>query len=125
MVPDCLVVSGAKRTQQTANLLLDSLPLSENNVIIDKELYLADRETMQEIIEVYAVANKRLMLIAHNPGMDDLVDYLASESPELSASGKLMVTSAVACFQLDSIDAVKKPGQGKLLRLLRPKEIFS
>jgi hypothetical protein len=38
-------------------------------------------------------------------------------------SGKLMTTCAVAYFQADSLDAIKNPGQAKLMKLFRPKEI--
>jgi len=123
LTPDCLIVSGAQRTQQTARLLLNHLTVPENHIMVDKELYLADRETLQEIIEVYATDNKRLMIVAHNPGMDELVSYLASTPVPLSSNGKLMVTCAVACFRIDSVSAIKKPGQGELVELLRPKEI--
>lgn len=123
LVPDRMIVSGARRTQETAKLLLNNLSVPEEHIIVDKELYLAYRETMQEIIELYATDNQRLLILAHNPGMDDLVSYLASELPPLSASGKLMVTCAVACFQVDSLEALKKPGQCELKNLFRPKEI--
>ncbi len=123
LVPDRMIVSAARRTQETAELLLNNLPVPEERIVIDKELYLADRETLCEIIELYAVDNQRLLILAHNPGMDDLVGYLASEPPSLSASGKLMTTCAVACFHMDSLDALKKQGRGELQSLIRPKEM--
>jgi len=123
LVPDRMVVSAAQRTQETADLLLSSLPVQDKDIIVDKELYLADRETLCEMIEIYALDNQRLLILAHNPGMDDLVEYLASTPPQLTASGKLMTTCAVACFNLDSSDALKKRGQGELQHLFRPGEI--
>ena len=123
LVPDMMVVSAAQRTQETARLLLNNLPVDEKNIIFDRQLYLADRETLCETIEIYARENQRLLILAHNPGMDYMVSYLASSLPPLSSSGKLMTTCAAACFSLDSVDAVKKPGQGVLQNLIRPKEI--
>ena len=123
LVPNCMIVSGAQRTQETAKHLLKNLSIPESHLIVDKELYLADRETLQELIEVYAITNKCLLLLAHNPGMDDIVRYLASTPPSLSVSGKLMVTCAVAHFRIDSLDQLKKPGQGELQTVFRPKEI--
>ena len=127
LIPDRMVVSAAQRTRETASLLLENLPVPGDRLIIDKELYLADRETLCEIIELYGRASprsgQRLMILAHNPGMDDVVRYLSSSGPPFSSSGKLMTTSAVARFHLDSPAAVNKPGQGKLISLLRPKEI--
>ena len=122
-VPDQMVVSAAQRTRETADLLLDNLPLAKKNIVIDKELYLADRQTLCDIIELYAGNNQCLLILAHNPGMDDLVSYLAGSPVSLSASGKLMTTCAVAGFTMDSVDAIKKPGQADLKYLVRPKEI--
>ena len=124
LVPDKMVVSAAQRTQETANLLLDSLKVASENIIVDKELYLADRETLCDVIELYAKDRQRLLILAHNPGMDYLVDYLASEPPALTASGNLMPTCAVAYFHVQSVDALNKKGGGKLKELFRPKEVF-
>jgi len=122
-VPDRMVVSSAERTQETARLLLQNLSVSEENVIIDKSLYLADVETLCDNIALYANDGKRLLVLAHNPGMDYLVSYLASSVPPLSDSGKLMTTCAAACFDMHSLEALKKPGRGELRNLIRPKEI--
>jgi phosphohistidine phosphatase len=123
LVPDKMIVSPAKRTQQTAEQLLENLPVDEEQVIVDRELYLAGTETLCEIIELYAADNRRLLILAHNPGMDDMVSYLASSPASLSDSGKLMSTCAVACFHLASPDALKRPGAAELQGLFRPKEI--
>jgi phosphohistidine phosphatase len=124
LMPDKMIVSTAQRTQETASLLLNNLSVADENIIVDNELYLADRETLCDIIELYAVGGQKLLILAHNPGMDYLVSYLARESPTLSSSGKLMTTCAVAYFHLDSVDALNKQGCGELKKLIRPKEIF-
>lgn len=124
LTPDKMIVSSAERAQETASLLLDNLSVAGENIIVDKELYLADKETLCDTIALYATDKQRLLILAHNPGMDYLVSYLASETPELSNNGKLMTTCAVAYFCLDSIDALNKQGRGELKNLIRPKEIF-
>jgi phosphohistidine phosphatase len=129
LVPDRMVVSVAQRTRETASLLLNNLVVDEKNIIFERQLYLADMDTLCETIEIYASAasqkpQQRLLILAHNPGMDYLVSYLASSAPPLSSSGKLMTTCAVACFSLDSPGALKKPGQGELQNIIRPKEII-
>ena len=123
LVPDKMIVSSAQRTLETASLLLDNLPFTEEDIIVDEALYLADSETLLETIELYASDNQRLLILAHNPGMDYLVSYLASTSPPLSDSGKLMTTCAAAVFSIDSFDTLKKSGQAELKNLFRPREI--
>jgi len=123
LLPDRMIISSARRTKQTAELLLQNISLPDSNIIIDRQLYLADTGTMSEIIELYASDAERLMILAHNPGMDYMVSYLASSPPLLSDSDKLMTTCALAHLQLDSLAALKKPGQAELKKLLRPKEL--
>ena len=122
LAPDRMIISSARRTKQTAELMLQNISLPDSNIIIDRQLYLAGTETITEIIELYANEGERLMVLAHNPGMDYMVSYLASSPPPLSDSGKLMTTCALAHFQLDSLAALKKSGQAELINLLRPKE---
>ncbi len=124
LMPDKMIVSSAQRTQETASLLLNNLNLADDNLTIDKDLYLAEKETLCDIIEVYARENLRLLILAHNPGMDYLVSFLASELPKLSANGSLMTTCAVAYFHIDSCDDLRQQGKGCLKKLIRPKDVF-
>ena len=124
LIPDKMIVSAAKRTQETASLLLNNIAVADENIIVDKDLYLADKEMLCDNIALYASDNKRLLILAHNPGMDHLVSYLARESPTLTSSGKLMTTCSIACYHLDSVDALSKQGCGELKKLIRPKDIF-
>ena len=121
--PDRAVTSVARRAQDTANLVQGSLPTVRDEMTIDKELYLADLHTLLEAIQLYAIEGECLMLVAHNPGMDEIVHYLSETDPVYTDNGKLMTTCAVAHFQLDSLDELKRPGKAKLLRIIRPKEI--
>ena len=121
--PDRAVTSVARRAQDTANLVLGDLLTVRDEMMIDKELYLADLHTLLEAIQLYAIEGECLMLVAHNPGMDEIVHYLSDTDPVYTDNGKLMTTCAVAHFQLDSLDELKRPGKAKLLRIIRPKEI--
>lgn len=123
LVPDRIVVSAAERTQETATLLQNSLQIAEENIIVDKELYLASSATLREMIELYAITGQRLLVLAHNPGMDEIVSYLASEPVDLTTNGKLMTTCAVACFHIETSVALQKPGQGELQHLIRPGDL--
>jgi len=125
LVPDSMVISPAQRTRETAMLLCESMGVTEDRVVLDRDLYLAGAEALREAIELYARDGQRLLLLAHNPGMDILVSYLSRLPPVLTASGKLMTTCAVACFEISALDVISRPGQAELKYLLRPKEIVS
>ena len=121
--PDRAVTSVARRAQDTANLVLERFPTVRDEMTIDKELYLAGLDTLLEAIQLYAIEGKTLLLVAHNPGMDEIVHYLSDTDPVYTDNGKLMTTCAVARFQLSSLDELTHPGKAKLVEILRPKEI--
>lgn len=125
LVPDLMVVSAAVRARETAKQFQVSMSIPEKKIIFDKELYLADLDTLLEIIGLYAKDGKRLLVLAHNPGMDELVSYLSEQEPPLTTNGKLMVTCAVARLQFKSVEEVTSMGKGALKALYRPREIFS
>ncbi len=128
LVPDTIIVSAAQRTQQTINLMLDDFNIgamqtdTEQLIVID-ELYLASASTMLALIKKHAIDGQRLMVLAHNPGMDELVMHLASKLPKLTASGQLMVTCSAAVLEIEGLNDLKEQGSANLVTLLRPKEI--
>ena len=123
LVPHRMIISPSQRTRETADILLEHIFVPEEQRIIDRDLYLADVYTLREMAGLYSQDNKRLLMLAHNPGMDEFVSFLASEPLNHTANGKLMTTGALACFQLDSVESLKVQGKGKLKCLVRPKEI--
>ena len=123
IIPDVIVSSAAKRTRQTAELVNDYLALDDSSMKFDKELYLAGNESLRNIIEEYASDGMRLMVIAHNPGMDDLVSYLTNTVLPLSSNDKLMSTAAVAGFQIPTLDCLTSPGMAEMQYIFRPKEL--
>lgn len=123
LLPDRIIISPARRTRQTAELLLSGANAPGPRFIVDEALYLASPNTLINAIEQHATDGQHLLVLAHNPGMDDLVSYLASKPPALSDSGKLMPTCAAAHFQLQSTDRLKQAAAAELKYLIRVKEI--
>ena len=123
VIPDRVVSSVARRAQDTAELVLESFPSLRESMTVDKDLYLAGVHTLIEAVQLYAIKGETLLLVAHNPGMDEIVHSLSDTDPVYTDNGKLMTTCAVARFQLDSLDELNRPGRAKLVEIIRPKEI--
>ena len=95
-----VVVSSARRTQETWSLIkgngVDSIAKSE------PQLYEATPETIRSVIVATPPAVEVLIVIAHNPGLEDLATSIAS-NPQ-SAAFQQMVgkfpTSGIAVFEL-------------------------
>jgi len=72
--PDCLLCSSARRARQTAEILLNffvGIP-----VFYYESLYLASRERVMELIHRTDNLFKRILIIGHNPGLEQFISLL-------------------------------------------------
>jgi len=97
-IPDILYFSSARRTRQTAAIFAEILGMktAESMVSVDS-LYLA---TVESLLVTIAEANSHhngahLMVVGHNPGLEDLAIALDPNSPER------LPTCAVCHYQID------------------------
>jgi phosphohistidine phosphatase len=84
--PDQVLVSASVRTQQTWALLSPHLKAVAADAQILAKLYLAPANQIFEIIRQTPPTFSCLLLIGHNPGMEDLAARLANDKQ--SAQGK-------------------------------------
>ena len=123
IAPSLILSSPAQRAKQTALAVADAMGLADDRIQLNKDLYLADRATLHNILHSVPEQMESVLLVAHNPGLDDLVEWLAPEPPPLSESGKLMTTAAIAIFAVPEPWAKLKRNTVSLQQLLRPKEL--
>jgi phosphohistidine phosphatase len=119
MTPELVLTSPAQRAYQTAKAVSNVIGLSQKRLQQVDDLYLADRTTILGVLASTLSSFDCLLLVAHNPGLDDLVAWLAG-SPPLSESGKLMTTASIAWFELPA--GTTRPGSDntRLQQLVRP-----
>jgi phosphohistidine phosphatase len=125
MIPDLVLTSPARRANQTAQAVMEILGLDEARLQLVDEMYLASRATLLDVLATKLSAADSVLLVAHNPGLDDLVAWLADTPPPLSASGKLMTTAAIAWFELSGGSAKPGPDTASLKQLVRPADLVS
>jgi phosphohistidine phosphatase len=123
MSPSLVLSSPAQRTRQTVLAVTAKLGVNSDEIVFSRDLYLADRATLLKVLHSIPESTDSVLLVAHNPGMDELVDWLAPEPPPVSDSGKLMTTAALAIFEVSGPWAKLKRGGVALQQLLRPKEL--
>lgn len=70
LIPDLALVSGAVRTRETWTELAPSFPSARAR--FEDTLYLADTEIITAALGQAAPTTKTLMVVAHNPGLQDL-----------------------------------------------------
>ncbi len=121
-VPEVVLASTAKRVAETLERMLahwSCKPL----VLRSNALYLASPQTILEHIRCEAIDSNgvrpsRVLVIGHNPGMEQLVSRLANSDVTLP-------TAAVALFDCAAIepDDEQAPRVERTIAIARPKEI--
>lgn len=122
-IPDLILVSPAKRAQQTLRRVCSDF--SVNSITVDP-LYLADLNTLLKVLSE-APSAERIMIIGHNPGLEMLFAFLNHEESQQqtqnSDSVTLFPTTSLAHFILPQSWHTLEKGEGKLIQFIRPKDI--
>lgn len=92
LVPELLLVSTARRTQQTAEIVARMLGLPARRVKPAEELYLARADAIIELARETGPKVEHLAIIGHNPGISELARSLAPEDAAISE-----LATAAAC----------------------------
>jgi phosphohistidine phosphatase len=91
LVPELMLVSSAKRTQQTAEIVGRALGLATRRVKLVEPLYLARAEVILSLAQATGPKVHHLAIVGHNPGISELARELA---PEDARVGELSTASA-------------------------------
>ena len=126
---DRVLVSTSARTVQTADLVLRELETPPRADYRDG-LYLAEPGKILGMIQTLPVRTSALMVIGHNPGLEELAAMLAREPVRRKERERRDVleekfpTAALAVLEFDA-DRWReiKPGEGKLVDFVRPKDL--
>ena len=123
IVPDHVISSPAARARETAQSLSELLPLDASRLFYEERLYLADVDALLDVLRDCPTMAKSVMLIGHNPGLEQLLTHLCGEDVPSSASGKLLPTASLAQIALPDNWQGLKSGSGRLIAVTRPKEL--
>lgn len=115
--PIHILISPARRAQQTAEALREKLKVASFET--HEPLYLAEQPLLGRIVADAQFAH--MLIVGHNPGMEELVEFLRPSIRFTSEFSKLMPTGAVYAFELPV-----EQGKLRTARLLfhqRPKQL--
>jgi phosphohistidine phosphatase len=121
--PELIICSPALRAKQTCLQVCDKSGRADDSVQWQADLYLASTHTLLITISEAMQKCDSLLMIGHNPGFDDLVDYLSANELPLTASGKLMTTSALAVIDIPRQQKSLSANCGKSMSLVRPADL--
>ena len=124
LVPDLVVTSPALRALMTTDGLLSGMDAEGLPIEEDDRIYGGGVRDLAAVLEDLAGRAQSLMLVGHNPGLDELVVWLASSPPPYAASGKLMTTCAVAHLTPATGEPLIGPRGGRIHGIYRPREVL-
>lgn len=119
--PERIVYSAAKRTTITAECLGKTFSQAKE-VVSSEQLYLAGLDHLLSVVSETPENVTQLLLIGHNPGMEQLLRYLCPEV-EYQDNGKLLTTANVVHIGLPDRWSEASREKGRLLEHLRPKSL--
>jgi phosphohistidine phosphatase len=122
IIPDLIVSSPAARAERTALIVCREIGFDPACIILDKRMYEASRDDLLKIIAAHAQEAGCLLLIGHNPGLEELLDYLSSDQPETNSAGKVMTTAAIAVLDYGQRPITAGKGTARLVCLTRPRD---
>ena len=126
-IPDAALVSSARRTQETADLLFEGLPsVPAADVIVDPDLYLASARGILALVAATPSHLDSLMVIGHNPGMHELAAHMAqrAQGGEADRLQAKFPTAGLAIFEVSVQDwAHFRPALATLRTFICPKDL--
>ena len=121
--PDLVITSSAVRAKETVERMLhgygEGLPVTE-----DRRIYEAASGTLVEIVRRAPDDADHLMIVGHNPGLQDLVVALTEPSALREEAEQKFPTGALAeiRFSVDQWSEIA-PGAGQLEDLIKPRDL--
>jgi phosphohistidine phosphatase len=121
LVPDLLISSTAERAKETALLVGEAMDYKKKHILWDENIYMAEVPALLGVLADCPTKTRAVMLIGHNPGLEELMRYLLGAEVETPPDGKLLPTATVARLEMPKDWHKLESGCAKLLGLRRPR----
>ena len=119
---DRLLASTAERVRRTLDATRLQVPIT-----FDEHIYLADSDALIEVLRAVDGDPQALMLVGHNPGLQELIFDLVAPERENDLFATVSEKFPTASFAVLELDIAKwadcAPGCGTLVHLARPRDL--
>ncbi|MBD0282315.1 MAG: histidine phosphatase family protein [Thermoleophilaceae bacterium] len=116
--PSLVLCSSARRTRETLERVR-----ADGEVMIEPELYGTSESELLERLRRVLADTVSVMLIGHNPGIQDLALELAGHGHRLDDLRHKFPTAALATLTLRGGWSDLEPGSAELVGFVKPKEL--
>lgn len=125
IAPDLVLCSSARRTQETLAAIRPALP-RDVPVETTDDLYEVGAGSLLERLRTIPASVATLLLVGHNPGMEELAGRLAGPGGDRAAAealGRKFPTGALATLAFDGAWADLAWGTAKLTAFVAPRDL--
>ena len=125
-MPEKIIASPAIRVKQTCQAYCEILGYQIGNIEWNSEIYSAYTITLLQLLTGLNESTQSVMLIGHNPAMEELLVHLCGHSQvndQQQSDGKIFTTANVAKLTTNATWKNLVTDEMKLEKLLRPKEL--
>ena len=128
-LPARIVSSPATRARETTQRLCRHAGLAESIVIWEEAVYGADVPTLLQVLAEHGddargdIGDAPVLLVGHNPGLEDLVIFLAGAPIDAPAGRSALPTAALVQMELPADWRALDRGCARLLTVIRPGEL--
>lgn len=123
LVPGFVVSSPAERARQTVLKVCKGLDLKKRQIHWDKAIYEGGLRELLAVLSRCPRQSEIVLLVGHNPGLEELLLYITGGDCDASEDGKLLPTAAIARLEMPDDWQGLERGCALLLNLVRAKEL--
>jgi phosphohistidine phosphatase len=117
MLPDLILSSSAERARTTGDLVSEASGY-EGEIRVNRDLYAHFAEAYLDTLSALDKPYERVMVIGHNPGLEELVEGLTGDWVRMPTAALAMVR-----LPIQGWSELSDETQGDLVNLWRPKEL--
>ena len=120
-IPQKIISSPALRAKETIELVTEQISkFNLEDLTYEDELYLAGFTQLIEFINTYKDKVQSLMLVGHNPGIENLVNYLCDKSGDKET---IVTTANLFIFKFSSDSFNIAVDTIELVEAIKPREL--
>ena len=124
--PTCALVSPARRTRETWELVAETLGGKSPPAVTVEMLYMASPADLMQAVRAKGAKARGLLVLGHNPGMEAFASLLVAPNSETGAMSRLkekFPTAGLARFRFDGKWPALLPSGARLVEFVRPREL--
>lgn len=100
LLPDLVLSSPATRAIETARKCCKVMGIPGRSILQDRRLYAATGQALLKVLSEIPADRSRVLVVGHNPGLEQLLELLARKPVKRPEDGKLLATATLARLEL-------------------------